>query len=56
MGSLPQHGLLGGFNSLWRRNAYAALEAIAMTAFATPVLSAIYREASYSASCLPACC
>lgn len=35
MGSLPQRGLFGGLNSLWRRNAYAALEAVAMTAFAT---------------------
>lgn len=35
MGSLPQRGLFGGLNSLWRRNAYAALEAVTMTAFAT---------------------
>lgn len=35
MGSLPQRGLFSGLTSIWRRNAYAALEAVAMTAFAT---------------------
>lgn len=35
MGSLPQRGLFGGLTSAWRRKADAALEAVAMAAFAT---------------------
>lgn len=35
MGSLPQRGLFGSLNHVWRRKAHAALEAVAMTAFAT---------------------
>lgn len=31
MGSLPQRGMFGGLNASWRRKAYAALDAVAMT-------------------------
>lgn len=34
MGSLPQRGLFGSLTNIWQRNAYAALEAVGMTAFA----------------------
>ncbi|MFT8212161.1 MAG: metal ABC transporter ATP-binding protein [Symbiopectobacterium sp.] len=39
MGSLPQRGLFGDLNSVWRRNAQAALEAVAMAGFAARPIS-----------------